>query len=211
MSDFLEELARTLASPMTRRRSLRVVAVVAAGALLPGRAAARGTATGCPDPGDLFCPGCLNVNGHNYGDVCCPGPNAAAYFECDCKPGPGGGNGCKRKPCNLSCGNGCCDSATQKCCRATPARGGDHCCDKGHQCCGPGCCPAGTHCCPNLKSKDEVGFRCCPEGWACCQDMCCSPGAHCIDDQGRPSSGIQGAVCSNGKPHSRQGLVPHLS
>jgi hypothetical protein len=214
MSELLDELARSLASPMTRPRALRIFAVTLAGAMFPGRtvwaAGARSSATGCPDPGDLFCGNCPNVNGLNYGDVCCPGPNAAAYWECDCHPGPGGGNGCKRKPCDLSCGSDCCDATTQKCCHATRARGGDHCCSKQHQCCGSGCCPTGTHCCPNLTSKYEVGFRCCPDGWACCQDHCCPPGTHCVDEQGKPSSGIQGVACSNGKPLrlERKGTSP---
>jgi hypothetical protein len=104
MSEFLDDLARTLAQPMPRRRAVRVMAVTVAGAMLSGRgvttAAARPSASGCPDPGDLFCGNCPNVNGLNYGDICCPGPNAARYWECHCVPGPGGGNTC-RKICDL--------------------------------------------------------------------------------------------------------------
>ena len=213
MSELLDELARSLASPMSRPRALRVFAATFAGTMLPGRTARlRTLATGCPNAGDLYCGNCPNVNGLDYGAVCCPGPNAAAYWECNCIPGPGGGNGCKRKPCDLSCGSHCCDTATQKCCRSSPERGGDHCCSHGHECCGPGCCPAGTHCCPNLKSKYLVGFTCCPNGWACCQDRCCKPGAYCVNDQGKRISGIQGDACSDSKlSFNRRGTAPHGS
>ncbi|MES1247823.1 MAG: hypothetical protein ABUS54_09140 [Actinomycetota bacterium] len=208
MSEFLDELARSLASPMSRRRAFRVAGVALAGAMLPGRAfAARPTASGCPDPGDLFCTNCPSVNGLFYGDVCCPGPDAAKYWECACTPGPGGGNGCKRKPCE-TCGYGCCVTDSEKCCHASAARGGDHCCAKDHACCGSGCCPTGTHCCANLRSKYEVGFRCCPDGWACCQNACCAPGTHCVNAQGKPASGIQGVMCSGGKSRMKNGTSP---
>jgi hypothetical protein len=206
MSELLDGLARSLAEPMPRRRALRVVAATIGGAVFSGRvvnAAATSSGYGCPDPGDLYCPGakCPNVNGLHYGDVCCPGPDATRYWECSCTPGPGGGNGCKRKPgCDISCGSGCCNSATEKCCSS------GYCVAKGAECCGTGGCPAGTHCCHSIGDKNifirpGAGARCCPDGWECCSNNCCAPGIHCIDFSGKiadpAARGVQGFRCQD--------------
>lgn len=210
----LDELARSLAAPMPRRRALKLLAVTLAGAMLPGQkalAAVTGpNASGCPNPGDLFCGNCPNINGLNYGNVCCPGPNATDYWECDCVPGPGGHNGCKRKTCN-KCRDGCCKPG-QKCCpRGDPDHEGS-CCDKDEHCCFAGCCPAGTHCCPGFGKYEIVG-RCCPIGWACCHQYCCRPGTHCIDEHGKPSPPPQGLNCSKGHapPFGKRATSPRLS
>jgi hypothetical protein len=231
MSELLDGLARSLAEPMPRRRALRVLAVTLAGAMLSGRgvmtaAATSSSASGCPDPGDLFCGGCENVNGLNYGDVCCPGPDASKYWECDCKKGPGGYNGCKRKTgCDISCGSGCCDSATEKCCPS------GNCVGQEFQCCGPGGCPAGTHCCYFFSAYEEspkdaahamAGVSCCPDGWACCNNTCCMPGTYCVAQSGEENAngdygssavaknGAQGYGCSHGSklPFAKKGTKP---
>src|SRR5580704_12257819 len=98
MSEFLDGLARTLAQPMPRRRALQIVTGALIGAVLPGRSGAKAyaaNASRCPHPGDLYCGGCPSVNGKFFGAVCCPGPAAEKYWECTCKPGPGGYGGCK--------------------------------------------------------------------------------------------------------------------
>jgi len=221
VSELLDGLARSLAEPMPRRRALRVVAATIGGAIFSGHvvnAAATSSGYGCPNPGDLYCPGvkCPGVGEAHYGDVCCPGPDATKYWECDCKPGVGGYNGCKRKPgCNLSCGSGCCDSATEQCCSS------GYCIAKDMVCCGKGACPSGTHCCHTLKGKNinltsGEAVRCCPTGWACCQDHCCMPGTYClahgdVNQSGTEAKyGAQGYMCSKGnrEPFAKRGTMP---
>jgi hypothetical protein len=214
MSELLDGLARSLAEPMPRRRALRVLTVTLAGAMLSGRAVMTAAATdsaGCPNPGDLFCGGCENVNGLNYGDVCCPGPDASRYWECDCKKGPGGYNGCKRKTgCDVSCGSGCCDSTTEHCCPS------GYCFPKESACCGNGACAAGTHCCHAFTAygelKSGVGALCCPDGWECCGTRCCAPGTHCIDQTGKVADpaarGVQANACEGGVRNSERATHP---
>jgi hypothetical protein len=225
MSELLDDLARSLAEPMPRRRALRVVAVTLAGAMVSGRGVMTAAATnsaGCPNPGDMLCPGakCPSVNGFHYPDVCCTGPDASTYWECDCKPGVGGYNGCKRKTgCEISCGGGCCDSATEKCChsRCFPKDMGE-CCSTLEA---AGACPAGTHCCLFFSAYEEMpkdaahqfaGVACCPDGWECCSGRCCAPGTHCIDQAGKiadpKSKGVQGWMCEYGHMNSKKGTKP---
>jgi hypothetical protein len=184
MSEFLDELARRLAEPMSRRRAVKVAAGAAAAAAVPGMRVrpARGAllisqrTTCTPRPGGKLC-ACPSVNGLFY-KQCCPAP--ASDWDCQCKAPPGGYAACAPHKCGSGhqCGGGecckpgqycvnpdihlCCDSGTSGC--------GTTCCKKNEECvvtrvgtssihtCVPRCPPNQARCGPT---------KCCPKNWRC--------------------------------------------
>jgi hypothetical protein len=184
MTNFLDELARSLAKPMPRRRALRLVGGAVVAVALPGirttKARAASRFHDCVPKGGLLCE--CNCGGPN-GDVCqriCCTPKDE--YECNCGTVAEGAS-CK---CRRKCGSACCKS-TQYCGSAKHAL----CCNVGlgfgkeeacvgknlAQCCKPGfkCC--GEACCHSLTQKCTEDGTCeCKRGnTKSCGGDCCNP------------------------------------
>ena len=205
MSERINDLARALAEPMPRRRAVGLLVGAMLGAVWPGRSIAAASPYqpsdyGCPDAGDLYCGGCRSVGGLFYGHVCCPGPDAAKYWECGCQPPPNGGTLCKKKPCK-QCGYECCYEG-QFCGSPKHSR----CCDNGQepctgedgafQCCDPGTMCCGGTCCFRLTQRCGEGGTCtCKAGNTHkCGGDCCNPRLHkCCP--GPPDNSLFGSHC----------------
>ena len=124
MSLLIDELSRLIASPVPRRRALRLAGKMLGGGLLTylglGRAS-RGLAQ-------------ANSCGGNQvpcGQTCC------YPFEICCGGACYGPEYKERAAC---CGSVLCSKASQQCCT-------DHCCRKSETCCGAHCCSPGQACC----------------------------------------------------------------
>jgi hypothetical protein len=158
MSEFLDELARSLAKPMPRRRALRVlggalVTVATPASLLAGRASAAG-AIGCDKCGAPHGAGCVTPGACGKfplenEPVCCTWPG---YFGPIRKPHGGicaqaGGNGLQ-PPGGAACccpkGTSCGNPAVAACVCAHPC--GTDCCGEGSKCCAGKCCEKGEEC-----------------------------------------------------------------
>ena len=195
---FFDNLARTLASPMPRRRALRVAGAALVTAAVPGirprtaRAAGElSVDTPCSGSGGVFCGYAVN-DGFNYG--CCGNP-AVPFVCCNqnekvgswcCREGytcgPGDGKG--RKPNCIcdgdECGAKCCPKHQEceggKCVPCTSEhKCGKVCCKKPNFCGAPAqslCCEEGADLCavlPKPGSGLKTGKkRCCPQGTTCC-------------------------------------------
>jgi hypothetical protein len=111
MSDLIDDVARTLATPMPRRRALKTIGVALAAGAFPalraGRAAAHpagSTSTGCADytcpPGEKVC--CVTLAGKGrYNVVGCFDPKTQ---QCCIGPGPEGEDATWRCPKCSPCG-----------------------------------------------------------------------------------------------------------
>jgi hypothetical protein len=175
MSELLDELARSLAKPMSRTRSLRLIggALVAAvtptvfarssAAARPRRRATvicgcgyRPTMFDCPDPGE---------NDPTPGQPCGPPINPSLPQCCEggercCSDGPPGGNFPGR-----------CTGSSQV------SREGFYCCPQGCECHKGTCCPPGS-----VRGFDKTGYPiCCEPGETFCDEpnaqggvICCS-------------------------------------
>jgi len=187
----LDDVARSVAGEMPRRRALRVIAGAVAAAVVPGwlAAPARARRVTCITPQKLC--RCPSINGLFY-EICC-----SADDECVCKAPPDGYAMCAAKPCpaGRTCGSICCepnetcaDPDLEYCCppRHTACRGGGtvSCCAPGRACCAGKCCPVGKAChrgtcqrCPQGTRK--CGGRCCTKGQTCCNGRCCTAKQKC--------------------------------
>ncbi len=186
----LDDLARTLAQEMPRRRALRVIAGAVAAAAMPAwlaRPAAAGR-----KPLKHTCDIEVAERGWQYCTpateacfpTCCPG-------DWKCSVGPLGSNGC---PSVTVCCNPCDPLKSQVLpggnCGPGPVA--EHCCP-GNRKCGSKCCDVGSVCAdPDLEfccEPRELACRgggtvsCCKPGVACCAGRCCAPGQRCY--QGR--------------------------
>jgi hypothetical protein len=177
-----DQVSRLLATPMPRRRVLRLLGSTLATAtfagLRPGAARA-----------ECFCGGGLKCCG-NGGDQCCD-----PSWPCCPKAGTPGFAACCA-PDEQCCGG--CAPSSWTCC--PPAAGYPFPCEPGEQCCGtdtlgPLCCAPGSFCCPGGGNCAPDGWHCCPTpGWSCPPgERCCGPpdeccpfecpsGRHCGDD-----------------------------
>ena len=215
MSDLLDELARSLAIPTSRRRALRLLAAAGAAGAIPGTRRAR--AAECQPPVCLKCvsnyklckhigqhrgcPFCLSVCADKDSQCCYFGPEESGYqpwgLIVGCPPGTTCGQGQpsrKRCICNYPCGDDCCV-------RGERCVGGAVCrrCPRDRASCGPGlhkCCEVDEHC--SWPGKDE-GFPdngvCCPKGQlGCGRDgpagpanwtFCCPKGERCCGKKGK--------------------------
>lgn len=214
MSEFLDDLARSMAKPMPRSRVVRMFASAVVGVAVPmslttraARAAPPRTVTAdcgecdtCTGNTTLCCIGILGNDGKkrcvraclNPGDICCPAPRVV----------------------------GVCRGATHKCgplgINDTPT-----CVCKGPTCKGDGaCCPrpgrcVGGRCCPGIRTTfapgtSRRGVACCPPGTAAVPGgigLCCRKGRrHCCDEfdprvqnEDLSSLGLaRGRLCVNG-------------
>ena len=212
MTDFLDDLARSLAKPMPRHRALRMfggalVSIAVPGALRPPMAWASPAGTTlttqcnpscggnrplkcvCPAKGGCFIGGCGEV-----GSTCCcfEESNAGIPGAVVCPPGTRCGGG-KGKP-NCVCLRPC----------------GDTCCKVGETCADPDlgyCCTASETPCRGGKT-----VNCCKPTEYCCSGKCCPPRTRC--QPGNPGTCgpcppkskkcgktccIKGENCCNGK------------
>jgi hypothetical protein len=212
MSELLDDLARTLAQPMPRRRALGVLGVTLAGL------ATGGTAWGARGPsGARQSRGC----GSAY-KVCSPATEFCFAHCCPkhtvCSPGPVSSRGCQITP-------GCCDPCNRE--KSQPdGKGGcrpgpipDHCpCKQGQKPCNAGrgrgvvCCDADEYCATSRKdegSGQSVTGTCCKRGQTFClggprgasgapqRAFCCPRGTRCCV--------IAGVCCSVTKICARGG------
>jgi len=195
MSEFFDELARTLAKPMPRSRAIRVLGVALASTAVPllrARPAAalssRELSTSCHTakaqcdrqglmlckcnerPANLIPPETTICN-----FLCCDGER----YKCICRPGEAI---CTPKPCSRKCRDECCKS-DEYCASHTTGT----CCKKGETLCGTSCCQVNEECVRSLKPSIAACVPRCPPGRARCgEGKCCPPKWHCID----PARGI---------------------
>jgi hypothetical protein len=202
--DFIDDLARTLATPMPRRGALRTMAAALAigafEAVRPRRAAGfAGSSSGCPEvdcgnPNLKLC--CVPVGkyGGFHSTGCCGDPGRE-----DCCIGP---NDSEEHPNPMSwcCPKGTCAAswraAPQGClekrtCKSDEVVCGKACCKSGQSCCGGNgtCCdPATTYCCREPGDAKSPGL-CCKKGIeSCCgvgpdgaqTRMCCPKPNKCV-------------------------------
>ena len=145
MTEFLDDLARTLAKPMPRRGALRVfggavVGIWAGGSAPSARAASRFHT--CEKDGGLLCK-CPNRD--LFYQICCIPKDD---YTCECKAPPNGYARCKPK-CDDKCGDKCCKKGEY--CASKPR---SLCCREGED----ACVVLGT---PGTAEKG-AGGKCCP-------------------------------------------------
>jgi hypothetical protein len=191
MKDYrIDELSKELAAtPVSRRRALRLLLGTAAAGLLSAVAA----------PGAYAARKCRAIGQTCQSDAqCCSRYCDNQTFKCGCPPGTRlCGNTCVAEcappktlntqtcqcecPQNLpkECGETCCAS------NATCCPGGI-CCQSGTSCCGNTCCPSGTQC--------TTARTCCPTD-RFCSGECCPPGFVCTG--GRCVVSTCGRPCAN--------------
>jgi hypothetical protein len=167
---FFDELARTLATPMPRRKAVQIIGGAVAAAAVPAFKAAEAHANPNPLRLGAFRPteGCGGV---------CTAPKVVCGFEVTSKTG------------NVGCNVGCChvpgDKTTAVCCNQNHATG-SWCCPEEYRCgdgtgTGQGNC---IHVCPPNRNCDHV---CCPKGEVCrngkicCKESQSACGANCCD------------------------------
>lgn len=208
MNSPFDDLARTLATPMPRRRALRSLGAALAISAIPALRPARAAATGeCPGTTKL-CFVKLPMGGHSAGcyyptvERCCIGPNNDSQHPnkmswiCDKDEGCGemipGGDIKLACTCSNRCKDGkCCPRSKGRCVDGT-------CCPAKRTTFAPGtngkgvaCCPAGTIAVPGRTGQ------CCPKG-----DMtCCDPEDTTDDDLLAPLGKKlkRGQLCVKGK------------
>ena len=156
MSMLLDDVARIIASPISRRKAFRLVGGAVGGAVLAslglGRSSQGWAAQAslalpvCPRGSSLCTAGKNSVCCGNILQKCCTdkGPYCCGVGQTCCQ-----GTCC---PAGTSCCNGrCCANVLQRCCK-----------DSGSYCCG-----AGQTCCQG---------KCCNQNRICCGGKCCTPG-----------------------------------
>ena len=213
---FFDDLARTLAEPMPRRRAVRVIGASLVAIAAPGfspRLASAATAwprtpfspttprrAATCAAGDIVC---------KYdGNLCCPGGPRGRPACCPTKSPLSGFHGCCKTEAHCCCGNTCCDPVTQRCvCPAPGGRGGVcapkcklldpfsfdcgiTCCKSYERCVNGECKPCDTQSCQPYKSGRTI---CCPKGTKCCANntstACCGPNQVC------KAQGVKTAKC----------------
>ena len=143
MSLLIDDVSRIIASPIPRRKVLRMAGSLMGGGILAylglGRASRALANSSRECPSDLVPCGriCCLPSETCCGEigVCIP-PKLAGFVNC--------------------CGRGLCWKPSQQCCT-------DHCCRKTETCCGAQCCAPGRACCQG---------QCCAPGYACCNGRC---------------------------------------
>ena len=189
---FLDDLARTLAQPMPRRRAIRVIGASLAAIAIPGvsprkaRAIAKTHAQTC-GPGQLRCTNDLPERKFDF--YCCEWPQV-------CGPviGPGAGR------CVTECPSPLLRNKKQKPCVSAKDRTKHACCMEPFSRCDPG---HPDLCLPDCKllvgpRATECGKNCCLPGQACKNGRCvaCPPGeVACAPEDGGPSK----CCCAGGR------------
>jgi len=212
MSEFFDDLARTLAQPMPRRRALRllggaVVASAVPGVLRPSRApgatrtASTGvtrTASACPRPGYCpsgrvdcsVCPGgapgsCFLAGCGAPGSECCCLKDAAGRKSGATLCAPGYRCVPQGDPpcvCKNTCGVGNCCKPGEYCANFSQRL----CCKEEERGCGLQCCKPNEECKTirvGTGSQDFCEKRCPPKQAWCGRNKCCPPRWHCINER----------------------------
>jgi hypothetical protein len=198
MRYLLDDVARSLAEPMTRKRAIRVLGGAFATAVVPSLART-GTAhaqdmrragldycgagtTPCPAAPNCCDPGwyCADKPTH----ACCPNGNEYCVL-------PSGDATCCDAGNHCAPGIGCCGKKAfcgiDPCCE----HGGSECvCPRGEICHKGSCeaCPHGKHKCGDKKCCDPhtekcCANTCCKKDQGCCGELCCDKGQKCCDGQ----------------------------
>jgi hypothetical protein len=204
-----DELTRIWATPMSRRRALRLSAgamfggvVIGSGLLSSGPAQASVACSGDADcgVGAFVCckdAGCSNPGTCTTLDKCC------GQSACIAPDHGHSGTVCAQSCCGqVCCGSGmtCCGGAcvadTDVCCGGTDCPSGTTCCGSscgcgGSQTCISGsCCDnaqvCGSVCCPQstVCLNPATGACGCPAGGSTCGSFCCKKGETCADPSG---------------------------
>jgi hypothetical protein len=207
-----DDIARTLAEPMPRRRALRVAGAALVASVLPGLRPGGASASPCgPDtPCSSICHsgnligacgtdttnscgqvGCRLEGCLSPGEKCCRGGDHPWICNEEDRCGSVNGPHCIACPDERKCGTECCRS-TQFC--ASPKR--QLCCKQGEDAClvpnSPQgvCCPPGRKCCFN-----KAGAECCGGDQTCKSGKCvCKQGETCGEHCCK-----KGETCSKGK------------
>jgi hypothetical protein len=165
VSELLGELARTLATPMSRSRAVKLLGATLVSAAFPigrMRPAEAASVAGCAGKcaGQVKC--CKQ----------CPGKYGGILFICCAQ-----GQTCRWEApsAQYKCGRVGCKDATR--CKKGERACGDKCCKQGQTCCDGKCCPADEKCCPSKtcckRSSSCCGEKCCSDTQRCCGDHCC--------------------------------------
>jgi hypothetical protein len=187
LANFLDDAARILASPIPRRRALKLLggalAGVFAGTFAATTASADTKGTKC---GNITCPAgatCCTTGSQPFcatdgKNSCCGDNKADINSQICCTTGDRPFVGTKGKTC---CGNSTCDGGTHMCCTTgtTPFVG-----TKGKTCCGNStadsdhmCCNTGTQPFVGTKGKTCCGNTTCPEHYSCVHGRCSASAA----------------------------------
>lgn len=183
MSELLDELARSMAQPMPRRRALRLLGGALFTIAVPGVATtkARAASAKC-GAGEIECR--CDCRGGTCRD--CTGPICLVnccrtkYGEyCDCAFA----GACRAKPCSKPCPSGyrCCED-DEFCANSQQKL----CCKIGERGCGPRCCQPNEEC-RTIRigtGSERVCTKRCPQGQAWCgKDTCCPRKWKCINEK----------------------------
>jgi len=203
VSELLDELARTLAAPMPRRRALRTLGGALVAVAVPGAVRAQrafggvrrpAVSTGlceksCSDPFPVpcICPGpdpkyCFETCGEAGSTCCClKGSDGKPSGAVACPPGTRCGRpGESNCPCVNTCGSRCCGK-DEFC--ANPRE--NLCCKTGERGCGLECCKPNEECRTTrvgTGSSDICVKRCPPQQAWCGRDKCCPPKWRCVNE-----------------------------
>lgn len=201
MSEFLDELARTLAQPMPRRRALRLIGGTLVAAVIPVARAPRALAR----PG-------VSRNS-NCNEHCTQG----VPLLCNCDRSAQFPNN-PAKPCYHIC---C--AADDTCCCNPKTGGGVKCCPPGTHCvsetltcvcdndCGGGCCQPNEECVPSiLKTGKPTCVAKCKKGETRCNEKCCKPNEECTKFRaGNSSQSLCLPKCKPGEVRCGQNCCPN--
>lgn len=213
MSEFLDDLARTLGTPMPRRRALRTLAGAVAAVALPGairpQPARAGVRRAIPAGRPMVRPSrtvgvCERTCTGPFPVPClCKGPTHGCFETCGlpgstccCIKGEDGNNAAvvacppgtrcgRRGESNCPCVNTC----GTGCCGAgqfCANRARNLCCKDGQRACGLGCCDANEECRVARGITGSIGVcekRCPPRQAWCGRNKCCPPRWHCRNER----------------------------
>jgi hypothetical protein len=222
----LDDVARQLSQPLSRKRALRLLGMAALAVTVPGLRpkAARATPADCV--GDCsgrqgstgtLCqhdlPTCTPHTCCSSDTTCCAGPASATCCDpgCTCAPDGRGFMSCQNCPRCIrgftECGTGCCPTG-----RACAAGSGSSylCCNEGQIACGRTCCDDGLKCvnprtgqcskCP--PGQKACGKKCCPKGQDCCdaiKGVCCNTKRNSCCNTG--VGGVEKWICCKAPNH----------
>jgi hypothetical protein len=181
VSEFLDELARSMAKPLPRRRALRLLGGAVVAVAVPGFAKttkAHGATSFhlCEKQGGLLCE--CNCKGDVCQRICC---KPREQYECYCGSVQYGA-ACKKK-CSAPC------PSNVKCCKEDEFCANSLqqlCCKQGERGCGPRCCQPNEEC-TTIRigtGSERVCEKRCPQGQAWCgRNKCCPPKWNCANEK----------------------------
>lgn len=161
----LDDLARVLAEPMSRRRALRLAGASLVAVAVPGVAPSAAHGGSARSRRSNTCAPEWQVCAYNE-HLCCPPDRPVC---CSMVSPSSGQHGCCKSEAHCCGGNTCCDPATEECdvsqgfgvcvkhCPDRRPRCGSTCCRAGETCRSGKCCPSSRLC----------GDKCCPSGKQC--------------------------------------------